>query len=576
MTLSYTTNYRFYLPDFRSEPWHSYLQINFQNIDSILSTSFAANNINAWANDFDYIPGNVAIDETDNTFYAARVTHTSAAAGSFAADRAAHPTYWAEVQLGLVGRGEWAHNTQYNKYDFAYDSVRGIVGICNIAHVSNNAGIITDDAANWKFIIDVSNLSAIAFDYDNTTSGLVATNIQAAIDEVDHDLDVAQALLVTHTGQISTLTTNLATEAATRAADDTAESAARISADATLTTNVNLKANKAITVTGGGIATGGGDLTTNQVITVTKSSNAQAIAFADDTTAMTPVRVGDAITARFPAGTRTPLTANATYYVRSDGSDANTGLANSAGGALLTLQKAVDTVALLDIGNFNVTINCSNGSVTGNVTLKDFEGSGSCTIICSGTGVITHTSTSGIACFLADQNKSKWIVGDVSISIIVGAVQPLFHALNQGVLRIQATTIAIATVAITLSNPDSAFFRAQRGGTILLLGFAMTITNTGTPTPTAVFYADNKSMIICSATSSIAMSGAWSNTYYCFYTQGSYIHLLSAQITLGGTAPTAGQRYNGALLGLCNTGGGGASYFPGVTAGAVATSALYV
>lgn len=49
------------------------------------------------------------------------------------------------------------------------------------------------------------------------------------------------------------------------------------------------------TVTGAGLASGGGDLSANRVITVTKSSNAQAIAGTDDTTAMTPIRTKEAV-----------------------------------------------------------------------------------------------------------------------------------------------------------------------------------------------------------------------------------------------------------------------------------------
>jgi len=50
--------------------------------------------ITAWANGFHYVVGATAKDTTDGTFWKNTVDHTSAAAGTFAADRTAHPTYW--------------------------------------------------------------------------------------------------------------------------------------------------------------------------------------------------------------------------------------------------------------------------------------------------------------------------------------------------------------------------------------------------------------------------------------------------------------------------------------------------
>lgn len=65
------------------------------------------------------------------------------------------------------------------------------------------------------------------------------------------------------------------------------------------------------TVSAAGLATGGGDLSANRTITVTKSNNAQAIAGSDDTTAMTPIRTKEAI------DTFAPLLANLKWQGRS-------------------------------------------------------------------------------------------------------------------------------------------------------------------------------------------------------------------------------------------------------------------
>ena len=73
-----------------------------------------------------------------------------------------------------------------------------------------------------------------------------------------------------------------------------------IAADA-LTIGGTAPALSSVTITGAGLATGGGSLAANRTITVTKSTNAQATAGTDDTTAMTPLRVADAITSRATA-----------------------------------------------------------------------------------------------------------------------------------------------------------------------------------------------------------------------------------------------------------------------------------
>lgn len=78
---------------------------------------------------------------------------------------------------------------------------------------------------------------------------------------------------------------------------------------------------------------------------------------------------------------REVLTADRTYYVRTDGNDSHNGLANTSAGAFLTIQHAIDVCASLDTSIYNIIIQLGAGTYSTTTTvLKNILGSGTVTI----------------------------------------------------------------------------------------------------------------------------------------------------------------------------------------------------
>lgn len=260
---------------------------------------------------------------------------------------------------------------------------------------------------------------------------------------------------------------------------------------------------------------------------------------------------------------RERLSAPRTYFVRTDGNDANSGLVNNAGGAWLTLQKAWDTIHdTLDLSGFVVTVQIGDGTYSSagvNAYGPVIGGRGAGSVIFqgnNGTPANVVISVTSDTCFFAldggmvtvrDMELRTTTSGGCLAAYSGGAI--VFRNLRFGACagrHIDARYGAIypaGSYAIVGSAVRHIF--AGLNGVIDYLA-TMTVTLTGTPafTDQLARASDN-------------------GTIYCS----------SSQVTFSGAA--TGQRYNALQGGGIDTEGGGANFFPGSVAGAATAPGFY-
>jgi hypothetical protein len=260
---------------------------------------------------------------------------------------------------------------------------------------------------------------------------------------------------------------------------------------------------------------------------------------------------------RFPnGGVREQFAGDRTLFVRVDGSDANSGTADTAAGAFRTIQHAYDVVvATLDLAGFTLTISVGAGAFDGLSVDHAWTGGGR--VIVAGAGAAA-TSLSGTGhliswsvalpadlkvrgCRLSTTGAGDCIRGG-------GAGRLIFEALEFGECggRHVATTASGAsarcTGAYSISGGAVHHWSAEAGSTIDVEGRAITLS--GTP-----------------AFSAFAQAAAGGNM------------AVSGNLFSGGAT---GIRYIVSSNGVVRTGGAGAAYLPGNGAGTSSTGGQYV
>jgi hypothetical protein len=248
--------------------------------------------------------------------------------------------------------------------------------------------------------------------------------------------------------------------------------------------------------------------------------------------------------------TRKRLNANTTWYVSTTGSDSNDGL--TSGAAWATIQHAWDTIkASYDLNGFVPTLQIVDGTYTQGLSattpLWNCGGGG---LIITGNAttpsnvVVNGQFSASAGATLKTQNFKHANAGAIALLSDVGGLitfQNIVFGASSYHLYANAGTIRVAG-AYSISGNFGVHSYANSNGNIALTG--ATVTLTGTPAIATAF-----AQATFNAT------------------------IIAAGMTFVGSA--TGQRYDVSYNAVINTSGGGASYFPGSTAGATSNGGLY-
>jgi hypothetical protein len=255
---------------------------------------------------------------------------------------------------------------------------------------------------------------------------------------------------------------------------------------------------------------------------------------------------------------KSALVITTVIYVRTDGNDANSGFANTAGGAKRNIQTAIDLAASFDNAGYDIVIQIGNGTYTENITLRSFLGSGR--IILQGNisnpalvSVVTTGSTA-VGGFNAVNVLGTYIISWMKIKCTGGAC----IRTSGGATYIQAQDLHFDASTYLIQVTDQS--------TVNVIGDLRI--NAGTYTSAFLvlggFYRGGGIQITLVAT--VTMSSV-------FISVGRTSECLINGITWVGTF--VGKRYEVTTNGVCETLTGNINYFPGTVAGTTATGGQY-
>ena len=245
------------------------------------------------------------------------------------------------------------------------------------------------------------------------------------------------------------------------------------------------------------------------------------------------------------------LTTDRTYYVRTDGSNSNDGLSDTAQGAFATVQYAIDNVAgNIDPNKYLVTIQLGAGTYNETVTLRPHLSYQN--VVIQGTSTYGEVVLTGVVCNFVQ----RWTIKDLELDNPSGP-QCVYagYGAHVDLQNVQFNRAATSHVTVQYGA------RISYNGDYRIVGNA----------PRHILCQSNASVRY----SSLNCTLVGTPTFAVYFINASVCARIRCDnLTFTGTF--TGKRYALAVLGVLSGTGGSSTYFPGTIAGTTETGAQYV
>ena len=266
------------------------------------------------------------------------------------------------------------------------------------------------------------------------------------------------------------------------------------------------------------------------------------------------------------------LTANKTWYVRTDGSDNNTGESNTASGAFRTIQKALTYIS----ENFNfsshvATLSIQPGTYEEQVTIPRYSAS---------TGSLSITGGSADTTVLSGCITTLASIGNITINnlTIRNSGIPLpSNSADYLLLVSDGTTLTMSNCKLLATQPLVTANRtiiAQISG-IFRIGVGNGITLSAAAAVQNILYASGGQIQL---NRSIEVNGHFASAFIRMSGLSRFGRGSTAEpspVITGSSGGTGSVKYTVTENSICNTSGGGADYFPGENAGTANSGGQY-